>query len=68
MPRRGDFNKSLLHALAGAELGLTIEEAAQALRTSRITAAKYLLILEAKGSINCKEVGKAKLFYLPRRP
>ncbi|MFH1408897.1 MAG: hypothetical protein ABIH34_03245 [Nanoarchaeota archaeon] len=66
MKKRGIDEPSILKALREAELGLTIEDVAQTLKTSRITAAKYLLILEAKGSCKFKQVGKAKLFYIPR--
>lgn len=44
--------------------GMTIEEVSRHIGISRATASKYLLVLETKGRITCRHIGKAKLFSL----
>jgi len=46
--------------------GLTINEVAELLGINRITASKYLAILEAKGRLVVRPIGKAKLYYSKR--
>jgi predicted transcriptional regulator len=41
-----------------------IGEVAQKINAHRTTTSKYLAILEAKGMISCRSVGKAKLYYV----
>ncbi len=50
----------IIIAIKGKEL--MIEEIAAAVKINRITAAKYLAVLEAKGIVKYRPVGKAKLF------
>ena len=57
----------ILGALQKEPLGLTIEETSQKLNIHRITASKYLAILEVRGFIKYKVVGKAKLYYAVRK-
>ncbi len=60
----GNNTKSeIINLLTERDYGLTIEEIAVALKTSRTTASKYLAILEAEKKIRVREVGKAKLHY-----
>ena len=41
---------------------MTIEEVSKKININRSTASKYLLVLETKGFIKCREIGKANLF------
>lgn len=43
---------------------MTIEEVSQSLQISRATASKYLLVLQTKGLVRYRAIGKAKLFSL----
>jgi len=43
--------------------GLTIGDVARILNIHRITASKYLAVLEAKNKIRYRAVGKAKLYF-----
>ncbi|HLD39290.1 MAG TPA: winged helix-turn-helix domain-containing protein [archaeon] len=43
---------------------MTIEEVSKKITISRSTASKYLLVLETKGFVRCREIGRAKLFSL----
>jgi DNA-binding IclR family transcriptional regulator len=54
----------ILSTLRRAEDSLTIEDVARRAGIHRITASKYLAVLEAKGYIKYRSVGKAKLFSL----
>lgn len=54
----------ILGAVRNANQSLTIEEIAEKCRMHRVTASKYLAVLEAKGFIVHRSVGKAKLFSL----
>ena len=47
---------------------LTIEEVAEKAHIHRVTASKYLAVMEAKGYIKCRPVGKAKLYSIKERP
>lgn len=49
------------------EDSLTIEEVSNKAKMHRITASKYLAVLEARGLIKYRAVGKAKLFFLVGR-
>ena len=57
------MERKILSLLDKRDYGLTINEVAKLLRIHRITASKYLAILEARGKIVVREVGKAKLYY-----
>jgi response regulator of citrate/malate metabolism len=54
----------IFDVLKKAETSLTIGEVAQKINAHRTTTSKYLAILEAKGMIKCRNVGKAKLYYV----
>ena len=43
---------------------MTIEEVSTELEISRATASKYLLALQLTGAVDCRIIGKAKLFSL----
>lgn len=57
------MEKEILGILKGSDISLTIEEVAAKAKINRITASKYLAVLEAKRAIAKREVGRAKLFY-----
>ena len=59
----GGIRKKILGTISKHDYGLTIEEVANALQINRMTASKYLAILEATGEIVVRNVGKAKLHY-----
>ena len=44
------------------EWGMTIEEVADNNKINRVTASKYLAILEVKGLVVLRTVGRAKLY------
>jgi DNA-binding IclR family transcriptional regulator len=54
----------IFDVLKRADTSLTISEIAQKINAHRATTSKYLAILEARGMINCRNVGKAKLYYI----
>ena len=54
------IEESIISVIKGKEL--MIEEVATAVKINRITASKYLAVLEAKGLVKYRPVGKAKLF------
>lgn len=45
-------------------LDLSIKEIAGRLGVSRVTVSKYVAVLEAEGKIECRVVGRAKLYRL----
>ncbi len=45
--------------------GLSIDEIARMIGVSRITASKYLAVMEAGGVLVVREIGNTKLHYLP---
>ncbi len=49
-----------------ADWGMTIEDAAKKNGINRVTASKYLAILEVKGLIVLRTVGRAKLYSLKK--
>ena len=57
----------ILNVLRSAETSLTILEIAKRGNLHRVTAAKYLEVLEAKGYVKHRPVGKAKLYMISDR-
>jgi DNA-binding IclR family transcriptional regulator len=57
----------ILNTLRNAEHSLTIYEVAKRAHIHRVTASKYLAVLEAKGNVKYRPVGKAKLYLLSER-
>lgn len=57
----------ILDVLSRAETSLTINEIAKRANLHRVTASKYLAVLEAKGFVKYRAVGKAKLYVLSGR-
>jgi len=57
-----NIEQKILEYLRKTPYGLTIEEIRKLLGISRNTASKYLHILEAKGEVKARNIGKAKLF------
>ncbi len=45
---------------------MTIEEVSKSLDISRATASKYLMVLETRGDIRKREIGRAKLYFLKK--
>lgn len=45
--------------------GLSIDEVAGMVGVSRITASKYLAVLEALGRISARVIGNTRLHYMP---
>ena len=67
--RVGAMNPSFLEeiilgVLKQSDYSLTILEIAERTRIHRVTASKYLAVLEAKGFVKRRDVGKAKLYSL----
>lgn len=52
----------ILSILRQSDTSLTILEIANRARIHRITASKYLAVLEARGHVKRRDVGKAKLY------
>jgi DNA-binding IclR family transcriptional regulator len=52
----------ILDVLKKSDISLTINEVAERANTHRTTASKYLAVLEARGMVKCRNVGKAKLY------
>ncbi len=57
----------IFNTLKNAEHSLTIQDVAKRGNINRITAAKYLEVLEARGYIKHREVGKAKLYSVVKK-
>ena len=60
-----DVEKRILKML-GKHDYLTIEETASKLGMHRTTASKYLAVLEARGLVKYRAIGKAKLYSVKR--
>lgn len=58
------IENAIIEVLKKAETSLTINEVSRKINAHRTTTSKYLAILEAKGVIKCRNVGKAKLYYV----
>lgn len=59
--------ESILQSLrSAAEWGMTIEEVAGNNKINRVTASKYLAIMEVKGLVILRIVGRAKLYSLKK--
>ena len=56
----------ILKILASSDTSLAVGKIADLAEMHRITAAKYLAVLEARGSISRRDVGKAKLYWLAK--
>jgi len=61
-----DIKQRILQCLKNAPDGLTIEEIKNLTKISRNTASKYLHILEARGEVKARNIGKAKLFKITK--
>ena len=59
------FEKRILDAIhARKDIGITIQDIAKITSINRLTAAKYLAVMEARGIVSCRHVGRAKLYSL----
>jgi DNA-binding transcriptional ArsR family regulator len=73
MAAKNDFKLQILDELDESPLGLTITEISAKTGIHRNTVSKYVIVLEAEGLVNKKEVSRSKLFfskkrkYLPRK-
>ena len=56
--------EKILEILKENKPGMTLQEIADKLKTSRITARKYLAFLEGAEKVKMKKIGKAKFYYL----
>lgn len=56
----------ILSALKQADTSLTILEIADMVKIHRVTASKYLSVLEDKGHVQRRDVGKAKLYSISK--
>ena len=54
--------KLILDALRSSKEDMTIQEIAKKSKIHRLTCAKYLAILEVKGYVRHRTIGRAKLF------
>lgn len=61
-----DYAKEIMAILEKHPEGLSIDEVSNILKTTRTTAARYLDSLVASGKIIRREVGIAKLHYMPK--
>lgn len=52
----------ILVALKKSDFGLTIEQVSQEIGMNRITVSKYLAVMEVKGMLSCRIIGRAKLY------
>jgi len=52
----------IINILKKSKNDLSIQQIADEIKVNRITASKYLAVMEAKGIIRHRVVGKAKLF------
>ena len=52
----------ILNALKKSDLGLTIEQVSKEIGMNRITVSKYLAVMEVKGILGCRIIGRAKLY------
>ncbi|MFZ8800602.1 MAG: HTH domain-containing protein [Candidatus Nanopusillus sp.] len=59
-----DVEEKLLEVLKQNAYGLTISELSRILNINRITLSKHLEILKERGYLNCRVVGKAKIWYI----
>jgi response regulator of citrate/malate metabolism len=57
-------DRAILEFLEEHPRGSTIEEVAEAIDVSRVTASKYLQVLAAKDLVDVREIGRAKLHYI----
>jgi DNA-binding IclR family transcriptional regulator len=64
---QNSFEKRILDSIHACEgIGITIQDIAKLTSINRLTAAKYLAVMEARGIVSCRRIGRAKL-YLPSR-
>ncbi|NOQ38209.1 HTH domain-containing protein [archaeon] len=61
---KNNLDESIIKLLSKRTFGLTIEDISGSLVINRATASKYLAVLEARGRIISRPVGKAKMHYL----
>ncbi len=62
-----DFSKEILDFLLTYPSGVTITDIAKGINTSRITAGKYISVLEAKKKVTTKQIGAYTLYYSVQR-
>ena len=64
---RREFSKEILNFLLINPSGVTITDIAKGINTSRITASKYISVLEAKKKITTKQIGAYTLYFSVQR-
>lgn len=65
--KKRNFSREILNYLLINPSGVTITDIAKGIETSRITASKYVSILEAKNKIITKQIGAYTLYYSAQR-
>jgi predicted ArsR family transcriptional regulator len=55
------IKEKILEQILKKKYGLTVEDISKILKINRITASKYLAILEVEGKIDVRNIGKTKL-------
>ncbi len=66
MPVNEAIEQKIVSLLRRNSDGLTIKELSEQAGLHPSTASKYLVFLEAKGAIICREIGMARLFKLKK--
>ena len=56
------IERQIFDVLKKSDISLTINEVADRINAHRTTTSKYLAVLEARGIVKCRNVGKAKLY------
>jgi len=60
------MKQKIISLLSKKTYGLSIDEISNSIGISRITASKYLAVMEAQGKVFVREIGNTKLHYLPK--
>jgi len=60
--KQGGFEDKIIEVLNEGIFGMSITEIAEKVGINRMTAAKYLSIMEVQNLITCKKVGTSKLW------
>ena len=62
-----DFKKEILEYIKDNPSGSTVTDVSEGINTTRITASKYISILETKGKIFSQKIGVYKLYFSAKR-
>ena len=67
MGKQEEISKKIIDLLRLDTRGLSIQEIAEKIKTSRITASIALAKLEGQGDIDTRKIGNCKLHYLKEK-